>query len=120
LEDCARYRFNRLVAPNEVGSHPGHYTLSITAFQKRQVAQLESALQLEEWMALLGKPARAFDPNDVYFFFQLLVGVWPDMAADPSALNARTTDAMLKSLRDAGVNTRWVLGDDGYDNAVRR
>jgi (1->4)-alpha-D-glucan 1-alpha-D-glucosylmutase len=36
VEDRALYRFNRLIALNEVGSHPGQYTLSIAAFHKRQ------------------------------------------------------------------------------------
>lgn len=153
LEDRALYRFNRLIALNEVGSHPGQYTLSIAAFHKRQMARLASAprnmlatsshdtkrgedarmrivaisshtglwqQKLEEWIALLDDAATAVDPNEVYFFFQLLVGVWPDTAPDLPALEARITDAMLKSVREAGANTRWVFGDDGYEGAVRR
>jgi (1->4)-alpha-D-glucan 1-alpha-D-glucosylmutase len=76
--------------------------------------------KLEEWIALLGEAAAAVDPNEVYFFFQLLVGVWPDTAPDLPAFEARVTDAMLKSVREAGANTRWVFGDDAYEDAVRR
>lgn len=152
LEDRALYRFNRLIALNEVGSHPGSFTLSVAAFHARQIARLAAAPQtmlatsshdtkrgedarmrivtisshtrlweqkLEEWMDLLGDAVAPVDPNEVYFFFQLLVGVWPEAAADRPALEERVAAAMVKSIREAGVNSRWVFGDEAYETAVR-
>lgn len=152
LEDRALYRFNRLIALNEVGAHPGCFGLPVEDFHARQQARLAQAPQtllatsshdtkrgedarmrivtiashtglwrqkVAEWRTILDDSSAPVDPNEGYFFFQLLTGVWPDTLSDPPTLEARVTDAMLKSVREAGVNTRWVFGDDGYENRVR-
>ncbi|MDX5402100.1 MAG: malto-oligosyltrehalose synthase, partial [Rhodobacterales bacterium] len=152
LEDRALYRFNRLIALNEVGSHPGSFTLSVEAFHQRQRARRETAPQnmlatsshdtkrgedarmrivtisshtglwqqkLEEWLDLLRDATAPVDPNEVYFFLQLLVGVWPGADADLQGLEERIAEAMVKSIREAGVNSRWVFGNEAYETAVR-
>jgi (1->4)-alpha-D-glucan 1-alpha-D-glucosylmutase len=45
LEDRALYRFNRLLALNEVGAHPGQFTLSVAAFHRVQLARQASLPQ---------------------------------------------------------------------------
>ena len=152
LEDRALYRFNRLIALNEVGSHPGHFTSTIAGFHAAQKARLQQAPQnmlgtashdtkrgedarmrivtiasntglwqqkLAEWRALLAAPDAPADPGEEYFFYQLLTGVWPEGTPDMAGLKERVTEAMLKSVREAGVNTRWVFGDEGYENTIR-
>ena len=43
LEDRALYRFNRLIALNEVGSHPGHFQLPVASFHTAQATRLREA-----------------------------------------------------------------------------
>jgi (1->4)-alpha-D-glucan 1-alpha-D-glucosylmutase len=156
LEDTALYRFNRLIALNEVGSKPEIQGVSVEAFHRANLDRLarEPAAMLatsthdtkrgedarariaaissdpagwtratREWQALLARDAAPIDPNDAYFFYQLLLGVWPmdwrpERAISPEDLGdlaARVSAAMLKSVREASVNTRWVHGDPDYE-----
>lgn len=160
LEDTALYRYNRLIALNEVGSEPGRYGLDPADFHEANRRRLEreplamlttsthdtkrgedarmriAALSgravdwrgaVEEWRALLDPETSEVDPNDVYFFFQLLLGVWPFewrqevcvSDADLKALAERVEAAMLKSVREARERSRWVFGDPGYEAAIR-
>ncbi len=152
LEDRALYRFNRLIALNEVGSHPGHVTTSVAAFHHAQrtrqqhhpLTMLATAThdtkrgedarmrivtiashtglwrqKVTEWTALLHDPHHPVDPNEGYFFYQLLTGAWSDNTpADLGPLKDRVTAAMLKSLREAGVNSRWIFPDHSYEGHV--
>jgi (1->4)-alpha-D-glucan 1-alpha-D-glucosylmutase len=156
LEDTALYRFNRMIALNEVGSEPGRFAVTVAEFHAANAARLAStpgsmlatsthdtkrgedararilvlgghaplwAENVGEWHALLDDPARPIDRNDEYFFYQSLLGAWPaDLPADaapaPAALRDladRLDAAMLKAAREAGLNTRWVFGDPGYE-----
>ena len=80
-----------------------------------------------EWRVLLEPGTSAIDPNDVYFLFQLLLGVWPfewrpetEVAdADLAALAERFEAAMLKSVREARERSRWVFGDAEYEAGIR-
>ena len=157
LEDAALYRYNRLIALNEVGSHPGDFFVPQTAFHaanlarqarepramlttsthdtklgedaRARIAALGSRAErwgraVAEWHAMLDDPARSVDPNEAYFFFQLLIGAWPAEWRDgpPSeealaGLAARVRGAMLKSIREAGINTRWTFGAADYEAA---
>jgi len=152
LEDRALYRFNRLIALNEVGAHPGRFTLPVADFHAAQTARLREAphnmlgtashdtkrgedarmrivaiashtglwqQKLAEWRALLDDTATPVDPNEEYFFYQLLTGVWPDDAPDMPGLQERVSAAMVKSVREAGVNSRWIFGDEGYEGNIR-
>ncbi len=81
-----------------------------------------------EWRDLLtGPDSGALDPGEEYLFYQLLLGAWPaewrDDAPLPAAgitdLRDRVVAAMLKSIREAGRNTRWIFGDDAYERAFK-
>ncbi len=159
LEDTALYRYNRLIALNEVGSEPGAPLVTPDAFHAANAKRLErepramlttsthdtkrgedartkiAALSyhrdtweraIAEWHELLHDPRAPLDPNEEYFFYQLLLGAWPGqwrrdirISADQlEELRGRVTDAMLKSVREASVNTRWIQGSDAYEEAL--
>ena len=161
LEDKALYRYARLIALNEVGSEPGRFGLSVTAFHRLAAARLRrhpaSMLATSthdtkrgedararilaisghveawrnavvEWHNLLPDPSAPIDPNEEYFFYQMLLGAWPadwdsDRIPPRAALDAlkdRVTAALVKSSREAGVNTRWVYGNPRYEAALER
>jgi (1->4)-alpha-D-glucan 1-alpha-D-glucosylmutase len=156
LEDTALYRFNRLIALNEVGSEPGRFAATVGEFHRanaaRQIRTPATMLatsthdtkrgedarariialsgqvplwveMVEEWHRLLADPARPIDRNEEYFFYQSLIGAWPmdmqeETAPTPDLLEIladRLDATMLKAAREAGVNTRWVFGDPGYE-----
>lgn len=151
LEDTALYRFNRLIALNEVGSEPGHFGVSIDDFHAANEARVRDAPRamlststhdtkrgedarvrigaltshvdawmeaVPRWHEMLHDPDAPVDRNEEYFFYQLLLGVWPDEGAGED-LEQRVTEAVLKSAREAGANTRWVFGNEGYEAALR-
>ena len=78
------------------------------------------------WRRMLARPEAPIDPNEEYFFYQLLLGAWPaewrpDVEPSPEAWDAfreRVSAAMLKSVREAAVNTGWTFGDPDYEAAV--
>ncbi len=155
LEDTALYRFNRLIALNEVGSEPGRFAATVAEFHRANADRRAGtpatmlatsthdtkrgedararilalggqvplwAEKVEEWHQLLADPARPIDRNEEYFFYQSLLGAWPmdmeEAAPTPDSLHIladRLGAAMLKAAREAGVNTRWVFGDPGYE-----
>ncbi len=159
LEDTALYRFNPLIARNEVGSRPGQPAVGVSAFHAANAARLEKMPRtmlttsthdtkrgedararitaiarharvwdekVAEWNALLADPAQPVDRNEEYFFYQLLLGAWPaewrrtdEIATEELRIFAdRVTAAMLKSSREAGVNTRWTFGNARYEAAL--
>src|SRR5262249_39019856 len=66
------------------------------------------------------------DRNDEYGFYQLLFGAWPAEFSTASALGPGTLDAfrsrleraMVKSMREAGIQTNWASPNAGYEDAV--
>ena len=158
LEDTALYRFNPLIARNEVGARPGRGAVSAAGFhavnaerlarmprtmlttsthdtkrgedaRARIAALTRHALpwgeKVREWHAILADPDQPIDRNEEYFFYQLLLGAWPAewrqdeiATADLELFADRVAAAMLKSAREAGVNTRWTFGDAGYEAAL--
>ena len=159
LEDTALYRFNPLIARNEVGSRPGQPAVGVSAFHAANAARLEKMPRtmlttsthdtkrgedararitaiarharvwdekVAEWNALLADPAQPVDRNEEYFFYQLLLGAWPaewrrtdEIATEELRVFAdRVTAAMVKSSREAGVNTRWTFGNARYEAAL--
>jgi (1->4)-alpha-D-glucan 1-alpha-D-glucosylmutase len=153
LEDTALYRYARLIALNEVGSEPGHFGTGIARFHaanadrpagtmlttsthdtkrgedaRARVAALPRhaaawADRAAGWHEYLADPAAPIDPNEAYFFFQLLLGAWPMEWRPGTGLDragwedfsGRVRAAMLKSVREAAVNTRWTFGDPHYE-----
>jgi (1->4)-alpha-D-glucan 1-alpha-D-glucosylmutase len=65
-------------------------------------------------------------PNDEYLLYQLMVGSWPAELTLPNSLNAdlmrgyagRLKGAMIKSLREAKVQSSWAAPDMAYEQAV--
>lgn len=107
VEDTAFYRYNRLVAANEVGGHPGQLGASVEAFHAANLARRAGAMlatsthdtkrgedsrarlavlseipaafadAIARWRTMLGGSEGEPDGNDLFLLFQLLVGAWP-------------------------------------------
>lgn len=83
------------------------------------------AAHVDEWRDQLG--AYPIEPNDSYYFFQLLLGAWPAAfpsggplaAAQLGALRERIAGAMLKSVREARLRTNWIVPQEEYEAQVR-
>lgn len=82
------------------------------------------AERVRTWHDILADPAQSIDASEEYFFYQLLLGAWP-MEWRPGcplkgwdAFAERVRAAMLKSVREAAVNTRWVNGDPDYERRL--
>ncbi|MBZ4335236.1 malto-oligosyltrehalose synthase [Corallococcus sp. AS-1-12] len=62
--------------------------------------------------------------NDVYLFFQTVVGAWPMGDAVPRAelqeFHRRVREYMGKAIKEAKVRTSWTNPDGAYDDAVAR
>jgi len=60
-------------------------------------------------------------PNDEYFIYQTLLGIWP--AGEPDGNNmarfsARLKDYLVKAAREAKVHTSWINPNTAYEDAV--
>ena len=98
---------------------------------RARIAALSGYMQewadaVAQWLVLLQEVgAPQLDPNDVYYFFQLLLGSWPvglsvnDEEA-VSELRRRMDAAMLKSVREARMRTNWAAPNTTYEDAVAR
>ena len=151
LEDTALYRYNRLVALNEVGAHPDRFSVNLAAFHdanQRRLAETplgmiststhdskrgediraiigaiadhpqEWATAVSQWRDLLAQHGMVeIDPNDIYLFFQLLLGGWP-IVGPADGLADRLRDAMIKSVREARRHTDWNFNNAGYEKRV--
>lgn len=151
LEDTALYRYNRMVALNEVGAHPDRFAISVEAFhdanQHRLARHPDCMLATsthdtkrgEDTRAILGAAAEhperwsqastswrellavdgddAIHANDLYLFFQLLLGGWPAFG-DAEGLAERLKGAMQKSLREARQRSDWAFSDTDYEQKV--
>ena len=137
VEDTAFYRYNRLLALNEVGGDPSRFGISVEEFHRGCLERPPRALlttqthdtkrsgdvrarigalagmagewveQVRRWREL--DPP---DPNEAYLIFQTLVGAWP--------LELERLEAYVqKALREAKVNTNWVKPDTEYERRVR-
>ncbi|MBJ6760894.1 malto-oligosyltrehalose synthase [Myxococcaceae bacterium JPH2] len=63
-------------------------------------------------------------PNDVYLFFQTVVGAWPmgSVLAGPERddFQRRVREYMGKAIKEAKVRTSWTNPDSAYDEAMAR
>ncbi len=84
----------------------------------------EWAEAVERWSALLmAAGAPELERNDVYCFYQLLLGAWPTTLVPTdsvglAALRKRIGAAMLKSVREARMRTNWTVPKSDYEEAL--
>jgi len=70
-----------------------------------------------QWRDALGGEAKDIHPNDLYLFFQLLLGGWP-IVGGTEGLAVRLKGAMQKSLREARERSDWGVNNAEYEAAV--
>jgi len=61
--------------------------------------------------------------NDIWLFFQTLVGLWPSTVPDArqrDELRQRMQDYMRKAVREAKLNTSWTCPVPSYEDALTR
>jgi (1->4)-alpha-D-glucan 1-alpha-D-glucosylmutase len=137
VEDTAFYRYNRLLALNEVGGDPSRFGISVDEFHRGCHARPAHNLLTtqthdtkrsgdvrarigalagmgEEWAEHVHRwhELRPPDWNEAYLIFQTLVGAWP--------LELERLEAYVqKALREAKVHTNWVKPNLEYEHRVR-
>jgi (1->4)-alpha-D-glucan 1-alpha-D-glucosylmutase len=143
VEDTAFYRYNRLLALNEVGGDPGRFGIGVqdmhagnleraqrfprnllissthdtkrSADVRARIGTLASADLREEFAALARAwVPRAPDPNEGWMLLQTLLGAWPIEPLE------RLDGYLEKALREAKLNTNWVDQDHGHEERVKR
>jgi (1->4)-alpha-D-glucan 1-alpha-D-glucosylmutase len=60
-------------------------------------------------------------PNDEYFIYQTLLGIWPPGELDDQALaqfSSRIKVYLIKAVREAKVHSSWINPDLAYEDAV--
>jgi (1->4)-alpha-D-glucan 1-alpha-D-glucosylmutase len=60
-------------------------------------------------------------PNDEYFIYQTLLGIWPQGKPDANemaCLSARLAEYLVKAVREAKVHTSWINPNTIYEDAV--
>lgn len=57
------------------------------------------------------------DPNDEYFFYQNLLGVFPFEETSDSQILQRMQDYIIKAVREAKIHTAWLRPDTIYEDA---
>jgi (1->4)-alpha-D-glucan 1-alpha-D-glucosylmutase len=137
VEDTVFYRYNRLLALNEVGGEPSRFGISVEEFHRG--CQTRSAHNLlttqthdtkrsgdvrarigalagmaREWAEHVHRwrELRPPDWNEGYLILQTLVGAWPLELE-------RLEGYVQKALREAKVHTNWVEPDLEYERRVR-
>ena len=137
VEDTAFYRYNRLLALNEVGGDPGRFGLPLEEFHagnlKRRPGSLLTTYTHDtkrsadvrtrlaaltwvprEWAELVRNVgSRDVDPNDAYLALQTVVGAWP--------LTPERLDAYLeKGLREGKRTSSWLEPNVAAEGRVQR
>jgi (1->4)-alpha-D-glucan 1-alpha-D-glucosylmutase len=146
VEDTLLYRYQRLLALNEVGGSPAHLGLTAPRFHelnaeraaRHPAAMLTTAThdtkrgedvrlrmaaisaRVEQWAALVGRWADgAPDGQAATLVLQTLAGVWPLAADEPDEDVRRRVHAYLvKAMREARLRTDWSDPDERYERAV--
>lgn len=81
----------------------------------------EWAEQVVRWRAMLsGAGASQIDPNDLWYFFQQLLGAWPAEFGlqEVAAFRQRLEAAMIKAVREAARHSSWTSPNPEYERAV--
>ena len=148
VEDTAFYRYNRLIALNEVGGHPARFGIPLKEFHaaaeerarrwpytmlgssthdtKRSEdvrARLTVLSELASgWRITLRRWSQMnkseISRSDEYHFYQALTGVWPGETS--AELAERLKAYMLKAAREAKEHTSWINPDAEYEAALER
>jgi len=143
VEDTAFYRFNRLIALNEVGGHPAHFGLSLKDFHTASAERArrwpytmlgssthdtKRSEDVRARLAVLSELASGWritlrrwhrlnpsdvSPSDEYHFYQALTGIWPGEVTQD--LVERLKAYMLKAAREAKERTSWINPDQEYE-----
>ena len=140
VEDTAHYRYNRLLALNEVGGDPDRWSIGPADFFDREIERARrfprqllatqthdtkrsgdvrariAALTwlVDDWRELVQRIRfpPGIDPNDAYHVLQTLAGAWP--------LSRARLDAYVeKALRECKLRSSWLEPDLEYENAVK-
>ncbi len=137
VEDTAFYRYNRLLALNEVGGDPGRFGLTVEEFHRgnterarrfpRQLlattthdtkrsgdvrARLVALTWLaDEWAEQARRWRTLDDPNEDYLLWQTLVGSWP-------LERGRLEPYLEKALREAKRTSSWTEPNEGHERRV--
>ncbi len=137
VEDTAFYRYNRLLALNDVGGDAGRFGLSLDAFHEGNGKRRPNALLTTfthdtkrsadvrarlaaltwvpgEWQALVRSVGvgKGIDPNDAYHVLQTVVGAWP---LEPERLDAYVE----KALREGKRTSSWTEPNQDAERRVR-
>jgi (1->4)-alpha-D-glucan 1-alpha-D-glucosylmutase len=138
IEDTAFYRYNRLLALNEVGNDPGRFSLSVDEFHRANAERAERfprnllissthdtkrsadvrarigalAGMVDEFAGLVRAAPFEEDPNAGWMVLQNLLGAWP--------ISWERFDAYLeKALREAKQQTSWASPDEAFERRVK-
>ncbi len=61
-------------------------------------------------------------PNDEYFIYQTLLGIWPSVnkpdTNEMASLGIRLAEYLIKAVREAKVHTSWINPNTGYEDAI--
>ena len=148
VEDTAFYRYNRLIALNEVGGEPARFGVSLQEFHAAAAERArrwpytmlgssthdtKRSEDVSARLAVLSELASAWritlrrwsqmndseiSRSDQYHFYQALSGVWP--GASSPELVERLKAYMLKAAREAKEHTSWINPDAEYEAALER
>jgi (1->4)-alpha-D-glucan 1-alpha-D-glucosylmutase len=148
VEDTAFYRYNRLIALNEVGGHPARFGLPLKEFHAAQEerarrwpytmlgssthdtkrsedvrARLAVLSEMPSgWRMTLARWSRLnrteVSRSDQYHYYQALVGIWPGEVSKD--LVERLKAYMLKAAREAKERTSWINPDEAYEAALQK
>src|SRR5204862_5833744 len=147
-EDTAFYRYNRLIALNEVGGHPAHFGLSLKAFhaamerRARERPYTMAASSTHDTKRSEDARARLAVLSELSSSWRLWLRRWstlnrshrtgemPSRADEYHFYQAviavwpaepeRLKAYMLKSAREAKVRTSWINPDTEYEAALER
>ncbi len=150
LEDTALYRYNRLVALNEVGAHPDRFSVSIAAFHDSNRRRLAThphgmiatsthdtkrgedtraviaaiADMPGEWSAAVERWRSILDSGEIYpndlYLLFQLLVGGWPMEGDSADLGDRVKGAMVKSVREARERSDWGVNATAYEAALAR
>ena len=148
VEDTAFYRYNRLIALNEVGGHPARFGVPLKEFHAAAEEQArrwpytmlgssthdtKRSEDVRARLAALSEMASGWrmtlrrwslinqtdvSRSDQYHFYQALSGVWPGETS--AQLVERMKAYMLKAAREAKEHTSWINPDADYEQSLER